>query len=416
MDLREHLQDQLRRDRDDIIRFVQDLVRIPSENPPGDTTELYAFITGYLEKHGLDYQTVAPVPEWPNLVASFEGGQPGRHLVLNGHLDIFPAGDRSKWSGDPYSAEIRDGKLYGRGVSDMKAGTAASILTYIYLARIREHLSGRLTLTAVSDEETGGVWGTQYLLENHPITLGDCVLNGEPSTPRTIRFGEKGPLWIEVKIDTPGGHGAYTHVSRNAIKEGARLIAELESLTELPFDVPQDVEEKIEAAREALDEVLGPGATDVVKAITLNIGVIKGGTKMNMIAGDCHIEVDLRCPVGVTNDELLGEFEKILNKYEGTSYGIAGGHDPSVCDPEHEMVGIIARNAEAVRGIRPYPAISIGGTDCRFWRERGIPAYVYGPTPYNMGAPDEYVTLDDLLGTVHVHVLSAYDYLMGSGA
>jgi succinyl-diaminopimelate desuccinylase len=77
------------------------------------------------------------------------------------------------------------------------------------------------------------------------------------------------------------------------------------------------------------------------------------------------------------------------------------------------MVRIIAGNAESVRRIRPYPAISIGGTDCRLWRERGVPAYVYGPTPYAMGAPDEHVTLNDLLGTVHVHVLSAYDYLMG---
>jgi succinyl-diaminopimelate desuccinylase len=412
MDLRADLQEQLRRDRDEIIRLVQDLVRIPSENPPGDTTDLYAFVTDYMEKRGLDYETVAPVPEWPNLVASFEGGNPGRHLVLNGHLDIFPAGDRSKWSVDPYAAEIRDGKLYGRGVSDMKAGTAASILTYVYLSRIREHLNGTLTLTAVSDEETGSVWGTQYLLENYPVTRGDCVLNGEPSTPRTIRFGEKGPLWIEVEINTHGGHGAYTHVSKNAIQEGARLIAELESLTELPFDIPQDVEEKIEAARDALDDALGPGATDVVKAITLNIGLIRGGDKMNVIANGCHIEVDLRCPVGITRDALLREFEKMLGKYEGTTFKIAGGHDPAVCDPDHEMVEIIARNAEAVRGIRPYPAISIGGTDCRLWRARGIPAYVYGPTPYNMGAPDEYVTLDDLLGTVHVHALSAFDYLM----
>jgi len=78
------------------------------------------------------------------------------------------------------------------------------------------------------------------------------------------------------------------------------------------------------------------------------------------------------------------------------------------------MVRILQRNGEAVRGIRPKPAISIGGTDCRFWRWRGIPAYVYGPVPYNMGTADEYVTLDDLYGTVRVHVLSAFDYLTGA--
>jgi succinyl-diaminopimelate desuccinylase len=415
MDLRTQLQDRLQRDRDDIIQLVQEMVRIPSENPPGDTTDLYAFVTDYLEQRGLDYETVAPVPEWPNLLATVDAGQPGRHLVLNGHLDIFPAGDHSKWSANPYSGHVQDGKLYGRGVSDMKAGTAASILTYVYLAEIRDHLKGKLTLTAVSDEETGGVWGTQYLLANHPVTLGDCVLNGEPSTPGTIRFGEKGPLWIDVTINTLGGHGAYTHLSRNAIIDGAEFITELKSLTRLPFEIPDNIAEKIEAAREALDDALGSGATEMVRAITLNIGVIRGGVKVNMIAPDCHIEVDLRCPVGVTHEMLLAEFDRICARYEGISYTVAGGHDPTVCDPDHEMVGILQRNAEAVRGIRPLPSVSLGGTDCRLWRAQGVPAYVYGPTPYNMGAPDEHVTLDDLLGTVHVHVLSAYDYLTADG-
>src|SRR5207248_2322723 len=108
---------------------------------------------------GLDYDLVAPQPTMPNVVATVEGGEPGPHLVLNGHLDVFPAGEPARWSGDPFSGAIRDGKLYGRGVTDMKVGTAASLVTFAYLAELRQHLKGKLTLTAVSDEETFGPWG-----------------------------------------------------------------------------------------------------------------------------------------------------------------------------------------------------------------------------------------------------------------
>ena len=413
-DLRADLAARLERDAERHIALVRDMTRIPSENPPGDTTALFAFVADYLSERGVAYRVVAPQTHLPNLIATFKGAQPGRHLILNGHLDVFPSGDPEQWSADPWSGLLQGDKLFGRGVIDMKTGTAASILTYLYLHELRGQLKGTLTLTAVSDEETGGRWGSQYLVDNEPEVLGDCVLNGEPSTPGTIRFGEKGPLWLELRVQAAGGHGAYTHLSPNAIKESAAIIGELEALTQLPVNMPPDVLARVEEARAALDAALGAGATDLVQQVTLNIGVIGGGVKMNVIAADCRTEVDLRCPVGLSAATLLAAFEEIIQRHPGTSYTVHQITEPSVCDPNHELVGILQRNAETMRGIRPLPAISIGGTDCRIWRERGIPAYVYGPTPYNMGAADEYVTLDDLLGTVRVHVLSAFDYLMAS--
>lgn len=412
-DMRSRLEAHMERDADDILRFVQRMVQIPSENPPGDTTDLTAFMGDWLSERGLDHEVVAPQPTMPNIVASFQGGEPGRHLILNGHLDIFPAGDPALWSDDPFSGAVRDGKLFGRGVIDMKAGTAASFLTYRYLHELRQHLPGNLTLTAVSDEETGGTWGTGYLMEHHPDMLGDCVLNGEPSTPWTIRFGEKGPVWLDVLVRGPGGHGAYTHMSRSAIQETADIIRKLEKLAEIEVNLPTDILTRVEDARAELDAALGAGATDVVKQVTVNIGIIQGGVKTNVIAADCRTGVDLRAPVGLSAQTLLSAFEAILAEHPNASYELFKSSEPSVCPPDHEMVRIIQRNAEAVRGIRPKPAISIGGTDCRYWRWQGIPAYVYGPVPHNMGAADEYVTLDDLYGTVRVHVLSAFDYLMG---
>jgi succinyl-diaminopimelate desuccinylase len=411
--LRDQLVNRLDRDADATLGLVQRMVQIPSENPPGDTTELTAYLADWLDERNLDHEIVAPQPTMPNIVAGFDGGEPGRHLVLNGHLDVFPAGDPGQWSVEPFSGAIADGKLFGRGVIDMKAGTAASFLTYAYLHELRSQLPGRLTLTAVSDEETGGTWGTGYLMDNHPDVIGDCVLNGEPSTPYTIRFGEKGPVWLDMLVRTPGGHGAYTHLSPSAIQVTAAIIAEIERLADLPSALPPDILEHVEAARDELDAALGAGATDVVHRVTVNIGTIEGGVKTNVIAADCRTGVDLRTPPGMSAQALLEQFEQILAGHPNASYELFKLSEPSVCPPDHEMVRILQRNAEAVRGIRPKPAISLGGTDCRYWRWRGIPAYVYGPTPYNMGAADEYVTLDDLYGTVRVHVLSAFDYLTG---
>jgi succinyl-diaminopimelate desuccinylase len=187
-----YLEERFAHGQGDIVRLVQEMVRIPSENPPGDTTKIMDYVTQYLDVRGEDYEILAPQSTMPNLIASFDCGEPGKHLVLNGHLDVFPAGPASSWSDEPFSGNVQGSKLFGRGVADMKVGTAASILTYIYLSELRQHLRGRLTLTAVSDEETFGPWGARFLVEHRPDVLGDCVLNGEPSTPSSVRFGEKG--------------------------------------------------------------------------------------------------------------------------------------------------------------------------------------------------------------------------------
>jgi succinyl-diaminopimelate desuccinylase len=410
------LEQRLQRDRDQIIRFVQDLTRIPSENPPGDTTRVFEYLRQYLDERHIDFEVVAPQPSTPNIVASFEGSGPGKHLVLNGHLDVFPAGDPARWSDDPFSGKIEDGRLYGRGVNDMKAGTAASILAYRYLHEIRDQLKGRLTLTVVSEEENFGPFGARHLIENRPDVRGDCLLNGEPSTQSIVRFGEKGLLWLELRIKTKGGHGGYPQMSASAIKEAAQIIVELESAIAgiENSGMPPEVEERIEAARSAFDAELGPGSSDNLKRVTLNTGMIHGGTKMNMIPAECWVTIDIRCPIGVPTSVPLGIFEEIIGRYEGTSYEIVMQTEPNWVDPNHEMIGIVQRNAERVRGIRPMPNVSLGGTDARLWRLRGIPGIVYGPTPYNLSSYDEYVTIEDLLATVQVHTLSAFDYLTGA--
>ena len=398
-------------DRERLIEFLQEFIRCKSPNPPGDTLEVAAHVTGFLDQNGLDYRIISPHEIMPNIVASFDCGQPGRHLVLNGHMDVFPVEDAAGWSQDPWGGELVDGRIYGRGAADMKCGTTASIFAYLYLHRIRDELKGKLTLTAVSDEETFGPWGARYLFEHHPEVYGDCCLNGEPSSPHTVRFGEKGPLWLEFKVKTKGAHGAYTHASKSANAVGLEVIGELQKLTALPVPRVSNLSGLLDAAADVIDRAFGPGASEIVQKITMNPGLMRGGVKVNMIAAECHFEVDYRLPNGIEAPALLAEVDKIVARYPEVSYRVVVYNPPAWTAPDAEMIGYVRANAKTMADLDPVPVISLGGTDARLWRYKNIPAIVYGPTPNGMGSTDEYVTIDEFLHVVKCHVLSAYDYL-----
>ena len=409
---RETLERWLNEERQELIDFLQGFVRAKSPNPPGDTREAAGFITAYLKRHELPHRVIAPQETMPNVVGSFEGGAPGRHLVLNGHIDCFPVGDGHGWTQDPWGGAIVDGKLYGRGVADMKTGTTASIMTYRLLHRIRDRLKGRLTLTAVSDEETFGPWGARYLMEHHPEVHGDCVLNGEPGSPYSVRFGEKGPLWLEFTVRTPGAHGAYTHYSKSATKIAMRLAQELEAVTQIEPTLSDNIRTALQQAHDTMEKAMGAGAAATVSAVTLNVGTLRGGLKVNMVPGECVFEADIRLPVGVEKQQVTDVVARILGNYPEATMREMQFSAPSWCDPNGEMVEILQRNVQALKGFKPVPIVSLGGTDARLWRYRNIPAYVYGPFPRGMGSTDEHVEIDEFLHIVRIHVLSAYDYLM----
>src|SRR5881628_1512838 len=156
------LLDEIRRRRQELYELAASLVRIPSENPPGDTTEIASFIKRYLEERGLAPRVYEPKSGLPNIVATLGAGRP--NLVLSGHLDEFPAGEG--WTVPPFAGLLSDGKIVGRGAGDMKAGLAVALFVVTLLREHAVDLRGRLTLAFASDEETGGRWGTEWLLAN----------------------------------------------------------------------------------------------------------------------------------------------------------------------------------------------------------------------------------------------------------
>ena len=402
--------------REAIVSFLAEFIRAPSPNPPGDTRAATEVITRFLEARGAPYRIASAQEHLPNVVASFEGGAPGPHLVLNGHIDVFPPGDG--WTRDPWGSEIAGGRLWGRGAADMKAGTTASIMAYAYLYPHRQALHGRLTLTAVSDEETGGKWGARYLLEEFPDEcLGDAVLNGEPGGPGTVRFGEKGTLRLTFTTRTPGGFGAATHLSANAIKLAADLIRDIEALTGFEVQLPDPLRAVLSdaASGAALDAAMGRGTAALIGKVSVNIGVIRGGAKVNMLPGRCHTEVDIRLPPGLDKAPVMEAIGRILERHPATTVEeqSAASNPSSWSDPSHPLVGLVQANVRALGRPHPVPACSLGGSDCKFWRYRGIPAFYYGVSPDRLAGPDESVDLNEFMHVVKVHATTAWDYLGG---
>lgn len=385
------------------------------------------FIQRYLSDQRISSEIIAPKSETPNLVSTLQGStesQPSiglRNLVLNGHIDAFPVNEDEQWQRDPFSGDIADGFVHGRGSVDMKAGTAADIIAFTYLHRFKSQLSGQCTLEVVSDEETGGRYGTRYLIERDDcknVWRGDCVLNAEPGGVDSIRFGEKGTLRMSFEVKTLGAHGAYIHRSEGAIRIAARLVTQLLTLEDLHGDgMDPDLCQYLQRndVRAVADGIMGEGAADSMLKPTVNIGTIRGGVKVNMIPSYCTFEADIRLPIGSTKETVLAKINDILQHTPEASYTVQeAATNPSAASPiDHELLRLLQTNAELVRGKKTLPICSLGATDCKFFRFNSVPAYSYGPSPETMAQVDERVSVLEFLELVKLHTLTAWDYLDG---
>src|SRR6266536_3364965 len=390
MDVRDEILNRIEERQDEWLGLRGDLVRRPSENPPGDTRAAAECLVEYLEGKGHAHEIVEPKPGMVNVVATTDRGA-GRSVILNGHLDTFPVG--------------------GRGGSDMKAGTAASLIAFCLLSALRDEWKGRLTFAAVADEETMGPWGANYLVDHHPKLRADAVLIGEPSTPSTVRFGEKGMVWFTLTARGQMGHSAYPHHGWNAIFEIAEALAELRQMETMAWPVPEEFLRRIDEARAPTTAMLGGGTTDVLSSVTVNAGVITGGTKINLIADQCRVEIDVRIPPGVASADILRIVGRVVRRHRGMRYDLIQRSEPNWTPPSHEFLQTVHRTVTAVCGEAPFFNISGPGTDSRVFRRAGMPVAVFGPTPYFLGGANEHVTVRDYLDVIRVHALSVLEFL-----
>jgi succinyl-diaminopimelate desuccinylase len=402
---------ELARDRATLVGMTIALVACRSETPPGDTRAMADEVARLVADIApIELQRHQTTENVVNLVLRVRGSRPGRRLVFNGHMDTFPLVDAERWTAD-CSGQERDGRLYGLGVSDMKGGLAAILFALRHLARNRQDWSGEVVATLVGDEETMGELGSQFLLTSVPHASGDAMISTDAGSPRVLRFGEKGMIWLTLHARGRSAHAAHVHLGDSAVDKLLLVIGQLQQLRIFPVNAPADVVQAIDAAAGVSEKLSGVGESETLKSITVTIGTICGGRLRNLVADAAEATADIRFPVGVTVRDVENEIRRIVAQHPGIKVEIHRRYEPTWTSPDHAVIRLLAKNCAALLGQSPVVNMRVGASDARLYRRAGIPSVVCGLTPHNMGSVDEYVDINELMALGEILALTAFDYL-----
>ena len=393
-----------------LIEATQTLVRIDSQTPPSDTRAVAeaaaALLAGAPDVSVALHESAPPVV---NLVARLEGGRPGPRLVLSGHLDTYPIGEGA-WTSPPLGGEVRDGRLYGRGSADMKGACVALIETLRIFAERARPFAGEIVLALAGDEERMGELGTQWLIDHIPEVRGDGVIVADVGGPHTVRLGEKGMLWLDLRSEGRQAHGAHVHAGRNAADRLIDALADLRALAGLtPSPHPEAMAAIALAAGEP--DADAPEAREVMRRVTVNLGRIEGGASANLVPAEAHAGLDIRLPLGVSVADAQAQAMRILSRHPDVTAEVTRRYEPSWTP---ETTPIARACLEAANAVLDRPAffdMRIGGSDARLWRRAGYDAVVQGLTPNNLGAADEHLYVDELWRLLSIQGLAAKRFL-----
>jgi succinyl-diaminopimelate desuccinylase len=397
-----------------VVEVARRLVAIPSAYPPGDTGAVADAIIDLLEgTPGMEVERHRSAPHVQNVVVRVRGRAPGRRIVFNGHLDTFPLDPAGHWTADP-AGEVRDGRLYGLGVSDMKGGIAASLFALRMLAAHRDLFTGEAVGTFAGDEESMGVLGSQFLLDTVPHARGDAMISADAGSLRVLRFGEKGMLWLRVRTLGRSAHAAHVHRGDSAIDRLLTVLHRLAALRRWPVEAPPAILAAIAAAAPVSEILSGAGESDVLRSVTVTFGTVQGGRLSNLVADAAEATVDIRLPVGVTVAAIEAEIARIAADDDQVLIEVVRRYEASWTPPDHTVIRIVQANTSAVLGTEPVVTMRVGASDTRLYRPAGVPSVVCGLTPNNMGAADEYVEVAELTALAEILALSGLDFLSSS--
>ena len=353
-----------------LVRLAQRLVRINSENPPGDERAVAAFVAGTLKRAGLRPRRIRFSPKRDNVLAVLKGRSARSSLLITPHLDTVPAG--RGWRVKPFSGVVRQGRIYGRGATDCKGNLAVAMEVMVRLAEEGARLDHDVIFLATADEETGSHRGLVPLLQKNIVRPSFALIldSGEFN----IITAQKGLIHFRISVAGRKAHGAYPHRGVNAIDQALVLIQTLEGLR----------------WRQRRHRLLKP--------LTVNIGTIRGGDKVNMVADWCVVEADLRFLPGMSAPRIL---KRIRAAFDRTGVRCRIEVDdiqrPYEIDARHPFVSCL-RGAARALGLPAPVRGSEGATVITFFQNKRIPAVATGyGAKGNAHATDEFVRIRDLV-------------------
>lgn len=434
---------------DEVVALTQDLVRIPTVNfgtpTSGDEMAAAEFLKQKFAEDGIDATIYASAENRGNIVASLGDGD-GPSLLLMSHTDVVPVEDADQWTHPPFGGEIADGRIWGRGSSDMKSTVAAQAMALILLKRAGVPLKGTLRFASCADEEAGGAYGFGWMKEHHPdvLTADYAVNEGGGGAIRAggrliypISTGEKGRLEVHIMVKGRGWHASQPWRADNAIYKTQEVIRRIQNYQpEISadaeifkhLDLLAGITEPITV--DNLERIIGeieehnPNLAGTLRAssrMTLVATMINAGVKSNSVAENCTVICDVRSMPWQDVDYVRAQVAGILEGLDGVTFDVieTAVSNSSPFDSDFRpFVEAATRDAVGIEDLTFIPGLSVGFTDSRFVRPLGNVTYGFIPAspdddPSKSGAHNinESTGIDSLIVATKFHVALAYRIL-----
>ncbi|GAB6036663.1 M20 family metallopeptidase [Fundidesulfovibrio butyratiphilus] len=335
----------------DVLELTRRFVRAKSVNPPGDTGHVAALAARTLQPAGFTLTWVRTPGGGQSLLAVLKGSGERPPLCLTGHMDTVPLG-QAAWSVDPFGAEVRLGRLYGRGASDMKAGLAVIVAAAVDLAELADR-SGDLVLALTADEEIGCLGARALAASGLLPERAGALLVAEPTGCRPL-LGHKGAFWVRAAFAGKTAHGSMPQCGVNAVGKAVAAAARLPELL----------------AEEPAHPLLG--------SPTVNLGSLHGGDKVNMVPDLATLELDVRTVPPMDHARLMDKLRALWPEARLDAFIDV---PPVLTDPTDPLVTRVQDTLESLEGQRPAPGVVSFFTDASvLTRALGdAPTVIYGP-------------------------------------